>query len=295
MDIKSMIKIGYWILIIIYFIPIIINVPYLIDLWYKGLANPFSVFFSALPISRVVLSVTLLITSILTYIALLFDGKGITGYLLKSILDNGCYPYSRSILKIELVFRFFGTPIVLLLIALLGSALSFAFRSIIVLVIWYFYSTLLFLTYYPDLSKHEEYLMKIFKESQKLLSEARTKIIYADKELVLKEKVLIKRGWFLSKIMRLDNISSFGYVNSQSVYIKCGNLPILIFCSDGKRAYKILKDVIKRTSEEVSPASIREIEHYIFMRRLKYYGIIFVIFVSFVLLLIIYALPMFGV
>lgn len=290
-----MINLGYLVILLFYIAPILFNVSYLINLWLKGLVNPFSVIFSELPVGKLVLSVSLFATAILTYIALLYGGRGISEYLIDSIVENECFPYPVRLLKIDLLLRYFATPIVLLLIAYLGGALSYAFKSILLLTIWYAYSLVLIFMFYPDLKRLEDRVYMAFNRGIEIIKKSRGKIKYADNELVIKENVLIKRGWLSSRIIHLKNITSYGYVNSSSIYIKCRNLPVLVSCSDGKRAYKLLKETLLKSSEEISPATISEVESYIFLRKVKFYSIIGVILISFVLLLGIYMLPQLGI
>ncbi len=267
---------------------------YLVNLWVKGITNPFSIIFSELPVGKFVLSISLLVTAILTYVALLYGGHGISKYLIDSILENECFPYPLRILKLDLLLRHLATPIVILLIVYLGSALSYAFRSILILIIWYAYSIILLLMFYPDLKKLEESVSIAFDKGREIIRMSKGKIKYADNELVIKESVLIKRGFLTSRIIQLKNISSYGYVNSSSIYVKCKNLPVLVSCSDGKRAYKLMKEILMKSTEEISPATISEVEEYIFLRKVKFYGILSVMIISFVLLISIYMLPQLG-
>ena len=276
------------ILLIIYFIPFSVNIPYLLVLGQKGILNPFSLLFLPVPVSETILFLSLLFTILLTHLAFFYGDKGISQFLLDKLNENQCFSYPMFQFKLTLYLRWIVSPLSIVIIGLLGGALGFAFRSILVILSWYIYSTGLLILYYPNLERQVDRLNDITNNFREITNKAKGKIIYADNELMIKEKVLIARKWLRSKICGLENVVSFGYVSNTKIFVKCRNYPLLINCRDSKRAYKMIKSFLKNVTGEVSEASIREIENFIFLQKLRDSGIVILVGASVLLMLWIY-------
>ena len=277
-------------LLIIYFIPFGINIPYLLILEEKGILNPFSILFLPVPVSETILFLSLMFTILLTYLAFFYGNKGISQFLLDKLSENQCFSYPMLPFKLELYLRWIISPVSIVLIGLLGGALGFAFKSILVIISWYIYSTGLLFLYFPMINSQINQLDDLTEKFKELVSKAKGRIIYADNELVIKEKVLIARKWLNSKISSLENIVSYGYVSNTKIFVKCKNFPLIINCRDSKRAYKTIRSFLRNVSGDISEASIREIESFIFLQKLRYSGIVILVGASILLMLGIYAM-----
>ena len=290
MENKLIAKLLMLLLLVIYFIPFGINIPYLLVLGKNGVLNPFSILFLPVPISETILFLSLLFTILLTHLAFFYGNKGISQFLLDKLSENQCFSYPIFQFKLELFLRWIISPVSIVLIGLLGGALGFAFKSILVIISWYVYSTGLLILYFPNLEAQIAQLDDITKDFKKIVESAKGRVVYADNELILKENVLIARKWLTSKISSLENIVSYGYVSNTRIFVKCRNFPLLINCRDSKRAYKVIRSFLKNVSGDVSEASIREIENFIFLQKLRYSGIVVLVGASILLMLGIYAI-----
>ena len=273
-----------------FFIALVIIAQYALVAYLTAPYFSFGILLMFSPIQNpLLILINLILTILLTYVALIFKG-GFSYYFLNSIKQSGCLNYPKDTFIRTLYIRSLLSPIAILFIAISGSLIGFIYRSILLATVWNLYSIFLILIFFSSfgyISRVVNSLLEYSREIDKLYSSS---IVYADKDLIIKNQVLIQRGKKGFKICHFDKITSFGYVSNKAIYVKCGALPLLIECNDAKTAFKTLQKQLEKKVTSIPQVTIDEIESYMNAQKFMSHLYIGLFIASIIFLVILVAL-----
>lgn len=217
-----------------------------------------------------ILIIALFITLILTYVTLVHHG-GLSYFFLKSLKQGGCLTYPKENFLRTLYFRTSLTPLAILLISIIGSVIGILYGSVPISLVWNLYCLFLFYIFfssYPYTMRIVNSLLSYSSKIDKLNTEP---VIYADRDLILKNRLLIQRTKKGNRVCLLDKITSYGYVSNKQIFIKCGIMSIMISCNDAKTAFKTLQKQFEEKEINIPQVTTSEIEEFMRAQKLLNY------------------------
>ncbi|MHA1839402.1 MAG: hypothetical protein ACTSVM_06525 [Candidatus Ranarchaeia archaeon] len=202
----------------------------------------------------------LITTGLCIYISFLYRKKGLLLSRLKEHVETSGAIWPYDAVESYLLNNWQIQLGLIQVVALIGLVSTLVYRSDYMVTLWFIFTLLsygLLHSKIPNIVKMRDILLD---RCNKFAPEARGKIIYADEELILKEKVFIRRCSTYQIVYYYSDLESYGFLPANRVFFHFRNSkPFIATSRDAKTTIKLLRNQLAKNKISVQIASSKTI------------------------------------